>query len=133
MAHDRLPELRQDLAKVPKVRVQSLDDLERSDRDLERLDSRRRDLRDEALQADVFRAYTERAREWLDVLQLGSERGLARGHDHLCHLAALADQFEVQYSDLQFLIDHGGTIVTGDEAFLGRDVGGPDGWMARER
>src|SRR5437016_13874085 len=124
MAHDRLPELRQDLAKVPKVRVQSLDDLERSDRDLERLDSRRRDLRDEALQADVFRSYTERAREWLDVLQLGTERGLSLGHDHLSHLAALADQLEGHHPDLHFLIDNGGTIGRRDQAYDHRDVGG---------
>ena len=133
IAHDLLPELRQDLAKVPKVRVQSLDDLEGPDRDLERLDSRRRDLREEALQADVLRSDTEGARERLDVLQLGAERGLALGHDHLSHLAALADQFEGQHADLQFLIDHGGTIGMRDESFLGRDEGGPDGRMARER
>src|SRR5206468_9457496 len=65
IAHDLLPELRQDLAKIPEVRVQSLDDLEGPDRDLERLDSRRRDLREEALQADVLRSDTEGARERL--------------------------------------------------------------------
>src|SRR6266480_4038014 len=133
IAHDLLPELRQDLAKVPKVRVQSLDDLKGPDRDLERLDSRRRDLRDQALQTDVLRSYTEGARERLDVLQLSAERGLALGHDHLSHLATLADQFEGQHADLQFLIDHGGTIRMWDESFLGRNEGGPDRRMARER
>src|SRR5205809_795998 len=115
------------------VGVQSLDDLEGPDWDLERLDSRRRDLREEALQADVLRSDTEGARERLDVLQLGAERGLALGHDHLSHLAALADQFEGQHADLQFLIDHRGTIRMRDEAFLGRDVRRPDRRMARER
>src|SRR5207247_3021702 len=79
IAHDLLPELRQHLAKVPKVRVQSLDDLEGPDWDLERLDSRRRDLREEVLQADVLPSDTEGDRQRLAVLQLGTARWLALG------------------------------------------------------
>src|SRR5947199_8497915 len=105
IAHDLLPELRQRLAKVPKVRVQSLDDLEGPDWDLERLDSRRRDLREEALQADALRSDTEGARGRLDVLQLVAERRLALGHDTLSHLAALADQYARQHADHEFMID----------------------------
>src|SRR2546425_849837 len=92
-----------------------------------------RDLGNEPLQAEVVGALPKGRCERLGILDLGTERRPPLGHDDFLHLAALADQFERQHADLEFLVDDGGSVWVRDEAFHRRDERGADRRMAGER
>src|SRR2546421_11269794 len=73
VADDFLPELGEDLSQVSQVRIQALDDIEGSKRNLEGLSPGRRDLGSQPLRGELLRAHPERRCERLQLLYLRPE------------------------------------------------------------
>src|SRR5437867_1588287 len=133
VADDFLPKFGEDLPEGPQVRIEALDDVNRTKRNLKGRDPGRGDLGDQPFRTEVLRAYAQGRGEGLDILDFRPEGGFALRHDDFLHLSGLADQFEREHADLEFLVDDRGSVGMRDEALHGRDECRADRGMAGAR